>query len=69
MSDKGSKAGAKKTFVVGAIVAGKLIAEKDITFTDERGTGFQGTAFAIAMLKTEQRLRDELVSFKWTEKK
>jgi hypothetical protein len=59
----------KKTFIVTATIGGKVLAKKEVTFTDENGTGFEGTAFACAMLKTEQRLREELLKLTWEEKK
>jgi hypothetical protein len=69
MSNGTIKKKEKKTFIVTATVNGKLVGTKHVTFTDEKGTGFEGAAFACALLKTEQRLREELLKLKWEEKK
>lgn len=68
----------KKTFIVQAILTDHnarasfkngscVIATKEVTFTDDRGTGFKGPMFTVAILNMETKFREELLSFKWKE--
>lgn len=72
---------AKKTFLAEVIVKSKskkvpdfgmgkgVLMQQEISFTDDRGRGFDSPMFGMALIEHEDRLLKDTVEVRWTEVK